>query len=135
MICQTIPSKLVLTIKNLLVDPLIRLIFFTKCLKRVNSPNFSPAKLSYYTVVKVTGPVSYKVRSAKDSRIFQRHQDHLRKGCIVTEQSSQAELSTLDDCVFRQQWQMTILTLVHLTMHKSGSQIKSARKPLDRLTP
>ena len=51
-------------------------------------------------IVKVTGPVSYKVRIDKDGRIFQRHQDQLRKGCIVTEQSSQAELSTLNDCIF-----------------------------------
>ena len=48
----------------------------------------------------VTDPVSYKVRIDKDGRIFQRHQDQLRKGCIATEHSSQAELSTLDACIF-----------------------------------
>ena len=51
-------------------------------------------------IVEVTGPVSYKVRIDKDGRTFRRHQDQLRKGCIVSEQSSQAELSTLDDCIF-----------------------------------
>ena len=51
-------------------------------------------------IVEVTGPISYKVRIDKDSRIFRRHQDQLRKGSMVTEQSSQAELSTLDDYIF-----------------------------------
>ena len=50
--------------------------------------------------VEVTGTVSYKVRIDKDGGIFQRNQDQLRKGCIVSEQSSQAESSTLDDCIF-----------------------------------
>ena len=34
------PSKLVLTINNLLADPLIHQTFFAKCSQRVNSPNF-----------------------------------------------------------------------------------------------
>ena len=45
------PSKLVLTIKNLLADLLIRQTFFCQMLKRVNSPNFPPAKLSRYMVI------------------------------------------------------------------------------------
>ena len=51
-------------------------------------------------IVEVTGPVSCKVCIDKDERIFYRHQDQLRKGCIVIKQSSQAELSMLDDCIF-----------------------------------
>ena len=43
------PSKLV--VNNLLTDLLIRQTFFAKCLKRVNSPNLSPAKLSHYMVL------------------------------------------------------------------------------------
>ena len=48
---QTITINLVLTIDNLLADILNRQIIFAKCSKRVNSPNFLPAKLSRYTVV------------------------------------------------------------------------------------
>ena len=51
-------------------------------------------------IIEATGPVSYTVRIDKDGRIFRRHQDQLRKGCIVTEQSTQADLSTLDDYIF-----------------------------------
>ena len=51
-------------------------------------------------IIEVTGPVSYKVRIDRDGKIFRRHQDQLRKGCIVSEQSSQAELSTQDDYIF-----------------------------------
>ena len=51
-------------------------------------------------IVEITGPFSYKVHIDKDGRIFRRHQDQLRKGCIVTEQSSQAELSTSNDFIF-----------------------------------
>ena len=40
MIYQTIPSKLVLTINNLLADLLIHQTFFAKCSKRINSQNF-----------------------------------------------------------------------------------------------
>ena len=49
-------------------------------------------------IVEVTGPVSYKVRIDRDGRIFQKHQDQLRKG-IINDQSSPA-LPTLDDCIF-----------------------------------
>ena len=48
-------------------------------------------------ITEVTDPVSYKVRIGK---IFRRHQDQLRKGCTVSELSSQAELSTQDDYIF-----------------------------------
>ena len=53
-------------------------------------------------VAEVTGPVSYKVRIDKEGKIFRRHQDQLRKGCIAIalEQSSQAELLTQDDNIF-----------------------------------
>ena len=51
-------------------------------------------------IIEVTGPVSYKVRIDRDGKIFRRHQDQLRKGCIVAEQSSQAEWSTQDDYIF-----------------------------------
>ena len=50
------PSKLVLTINKLLADLLIRQTFFAKRSKRVNSPNFSPAKLSRYTVIWIHNP-------------------------------------------------------------------------------
>ena len=47
-------------------------------------------------VVEVTGPVFYRVCIDKDGKIFRRHQDQLKEGCIalVPKQSSQAELST-----------------------------------------
>ena len=44
------PSKLVVTIDNLLADLFIRQTFSAKYLERVNSPKFLPAKLSHYTV-------------------------------------------------------------------------------------
>ena len=43
-------SKLVLTIKNLLADLVIRQTSFCQMLERVNSPNFPPAKLFRYTI-------------------------------------------------------------------------------------
>ena len=43
-------SKSVHIINNLLADLLIHQTFFTKCLKRVNSLNFSLAEISCYTV-------------------------------------------------------------------------------------
>ena len=53
-----------------------------------------------WEIVEVTGPVSYKVHINKEGKIFCRHQGQLRKGSMVTEQSSQSELSTLDDYIF-----------------------------------
>ena len=44
------PSKLVVTIDNPLADLFIRQTFSAKRLKRVDSPNILPAKLSRYTV-------------------------------------------------------------------------------------
>ena len=43
-------SKVVVTINNPLADLFIHQTFSAKCLKRVNSPNILPAKLSRYTV-------------------------------------------------------------------------------------
>ena len=84
-------------------------------------------------IVEVTGPVSYKVCTDKDGRVIQRHQDQLRKGCIVTEQSSQAELSTLDGCI--------ILSAVANNNNDSSTcnnvpvrKSTCIRKPPDRLT-
>ena len=51
-------------------------------------------------IVEATGPVSYKVRIDKNGRIFRRHQDQLRKGCIINEQSSEMDVPTLDECIF-----------------------------------
>ena len=47
-------SKLVVTISNPLADLFIRQTFSAKCLKRVNSPNILPIKLSHYTVCTCT---------------------------------------------------------------------------------
>ena len=46
-------TNLVLTIDNLLADLLICQLSFTKCSKRVSSPNFLPAQLSHYTVCEI----------------------------------------------------------------------------------
>ena len=45
------PSKVVVTINNLLADLFIRQTFFAKCLKRVNLSNIFPTKLSRYMVI------------------------------------------------------------------------------------
>ena len=84
-------------------------------------------------IVEATGPVSYKVRIDKDGRIFRRHQDQLRKGCIVSEQSSQAELSTLDGCIFPS----TVASNNNDSSTSNNVPVRKStciRRPPDRLT-
>ena len=84
-------------------------------------------------IIEVIGPVSYKVRIDRDGRIFRRHQDQLRKGCIVSEQSSQAELSTLDDCIFPS----TVANDNNDSSTSNNVPVRKStriRKPPDRLT-
>lgn len=51
-------------------------------------------------IVASTGPISYKVKFDRDGRIARRHQDQLRKGCFVNDQSSEVQLPPSDDFVF-----------------------------------
>ena len=83
-------------------------------------------------IVEVTGPISYKVRIDKDGRIFCRHQDQLWKGSIVAEQSSQAELSTLDDYIFLS----TVANDNAYSITSNNTPVRKytrIRKPFDRL--
>ena len=52
-------------------------------------------------IVEVTSPFSYKVCTDTDDRIIiSKAPKSVEERLFVTEQSSQAELSTLDDCIF-----------------------------------
>ena len=53
------PLKVAITINKPLADLFIRQTFSIKCLKRVNSPNILPAKLSHYVYVNLF--ISHKV--------------------------------------------------------------------------
>ena len=54
------PSKLVLTINNILADLLIHQTSVRQMLERVTSPTFPPAKLSRYTVPAEVGIKSFR---------------------------------------------------------------------------
>ena len=83
-------------------------------------------------ITEVTDPVSYKVRIDRDGKIFRRHQDQLRKGCTVSELSSQAELSTQDDYIFPS---AVSNDNIEPSTPKTAPVRKSTRirKPIDRL--